>query len=65
MAVTTTPQDVNANEPSPVAAETPTESALPEATEATEATEAPDAPIDLQLELEKAQEKWLSCKIKP
>lgn len=55
--MTTTPQDTNADEPNPVAAETVTDSALPEATEASDAPDAPDAPVDLQLELEKAQEK--------
>ncbi len=51
--MTTTPHDArledeNADEPTPVAPETPTDAQAPDA---------PDTPIDLQFELEKAKEK--------
>ena len=43
--MTANPHDENADEPTPATSETPTDE------------QAPDAPVDLQLELEKAQEK--------
>jgi molecular chaperone GrpE len=43
--MTANPHDENADEPTPATSETPTDA------------QAPDAPVDLQLELEKAQEK--------
>lgn len=46
--MTTAPHDDNADEPTPVAAETPSD---------TQSTVASESPADLQLELEKAQEK--------
>ncbi len=45
--MTETPHDVNADEPNPVAAESPTQAQA----------QATDAPVDFHLELEKAQEK--------
>lgn len=58
--MTTTPHDATPDEPRAEASETASAAQppdAPEAPEATDATEATDAPVNLQLELEKAQEK--------